>query len=77
MLVHPRLATTAIEAAKNAGLDKTRVFLFSDTISRDTHRLRDIRTTFSPTKESKRWQWPPYNAKASKEAVAVINFSSG
>lgn len=77
------------EAASKADIPPDRIFQFTDTIiEAPEHDLRDWRAVLATTvpdwrtiwaseDEASSWQWDPLKGQASKQTIAVINFSSG
>ncbi|KAI1618941.1 hypothetical protein EDD36DRAFT_45858 [Exophiala viscosa] len=72
ILAHPSLAQTAVEAGRRAGIQKDRIYLFSDHECESFGGLHDWRTaSVDPD-----FTWDPMGS-ASKTALATINYSSG
>ena len=72
ILTHPSLAQTAVEAGRRAGIQKDRIYLFSDHECESSGGLRDWRSV--PVDPN--YTWDPVGS-ASKTALATINYSSG
>lgn len=77
VLIHPTLLETGLKAAREAGIPKSRTFIFSDTPSKPTHGIRDWNEMLGSESEAQRWQWDPLEGSAAEDTVACINFSSG
>lgn len=77
LLVHPSLLKTAIEAAKEVGLPKDRVYQFSDTENSPSEGISDWRAMLGSESEGSSYRWPKLNAEQSKKTIATINYSSG
>lgn len=77
ILVHPEHVETAVEAARRAGLDKSKIFLFSDKPCQTTMGIRDWRENMAGNQsEGEAWQWDSM-AETSTTNIATINYSSG
>ncbi len=77
LLVHPSALTTALAAAKIAGLRKEHIFLFSDVDCGEIDGIRDWRSMLGTIELSQSWQWQHLTFEESKRRTAVINYSSG
>lgn len=77
VLVHPSLLETGIAAAKQAGIARDRLYLFSDRQSPSLQGVRDWHSIAASKEDAVSWQWDPLQGAQSKQTVAVINFSSG
>ncbi|RVX71590.1 hypothetical protein B0A52_03774 [Exophiala mesophila] len=73
ILSHPSLLDTALDAAQRAGLDKSRIFQFSDQPLKQVNGIRDWRDA---SVESDHYIWDPMTSSA-KTAQATVNYSSG
>jgi 4-coumarate--CoA ligase len=76
ILVHPDHAATAVEAASRVGLDKGKIFLFSDKPCGSQNGLQDFRDMVGSEQEGESWQWDPM-LETSTTDIATINYSSG
>jgi 4-coumarate--CoA ligase len=77
ILVHPDHVETAVEAARRAGLDKSKIFLFSDKPCQTKLGIRDWREDMAGSQsEGEAWQWD-HMAETSTTDIATINYSSG
>ncbi|KAI2049889.1 hypothetical protein LOZ44_003632 [Ophidiomyces ophidiicola] len=77
LLVHPSVATVAIEAAQKVGLGLDRVFLFSDEPCNPIQCLKDWRSMIGTTDQGQQWTWVPMTEQESQSALATVNYSSG
>ncbi|PSN65025.1 acetyl-CoA synthetase-like protein [Corynespora cassiicola Philippines] len=77
ILAHPTLASTAAEAARQAGLPNGRVFLFSDHPNAPTAGCQDWRSMLPPPSSASTYTFPPLSASESTTTVATVNYSSG
>ncbi|KAI1967118.1 hypothetical protein LOZ58_000613 [Ophidiomyces ophidiicola] len=77
LLVHPSVATVAIEAAQRIGLGLDRVFLFSDEPCNPIQGLRDWRSMIGTTEQGQQWTWVPMTDQESQSTLATVNYSSG
>ena len=73
ILAHPSLVETAVEAGRRAGLDKSRIFQFSD---RPCAPLKGVKDWRDVSVSSEDYSWDPMCA-TSKTTLATINYSSG
>jgi 4-coumarate--CoA ligase len=77
VLVHPDLVKTATAAAAQAGLPKTRLFLFSDQYHDPINGVQDWRTMIGTKEQGDSWEWTKLSPPESLTQVATLNFSSG
>lgn len=77
VLIHPSLLETGLKAAKEAGIPKSHIFIFSDERCEPTQGIRDWREMLGTEAEGQRWQWDLLEGKAAETTIACINFSSG
>ncbi|OAL32583.1 hypothetical protein AYO20_07893 [Fonsecaea nubica] len=76
-LVHPRHLAVALAAAKNAGLSKSRIFLFDQEPQPETEGIRDFRSILASVEDAQKWQWRRLNGDEARNTTAVLNYSSG
>ena len=77
ILVHPDHVETAVEAARRAGLDKSKIFQFSDNPCATKMGIRDWRDAMAGSeKEAETWEWDPMTETSTTD-IATINYSSG
>jgi acyl-CoA synthetase (AMP-forming)/AMP-acid ligase II len=77
VLIHPSLLDTGVAAAEKAGVNRDRLFVFSDAECETTNGVRDWRSMVASESEARSWTWDPLAGEASTQTVAAINFSSG
>ena len=77
MLVHPTMLKTAVAAAQQAGLPKSRIFQFSDEETQVVDGVPDWRQMIGSESEGEQYSWPKLSPKDSTTTVATINYSSG
>lgn len=77
IFVHPELLTTALAAAKKAGVDKSRIFLFTDKFEQTIEGVKDWRTMLGSESEGANWRWKKLRPEEALTRVATVNFSSG
>lgn len=77
LLAYPALLETAIQAAKEAGLPKDRIFQFSDKPNPTVDGVKDWREMLGSEEEAERYSWPRLSPDESTTTVATINYSSG
>ncbi|KAH4035445.1 hypothetical protein HBI80_039180 [Parastagonospora nodorum] len=77
ILAHPSLATTALAAAKGAGLPTGRVFMFSDELNAPYEGCQDWRSFLPSEAEGDAYSFPVLSAKEAVTTTATVNFSSG
>ncbi|KAH7386546.1 4-coumarate-CoA ligase [Cadophora sp. MPI-SDFR-AT-0126] len=77
LLAYPSLLKTAIQAAKEAGLPKHRVFQFSDKPNQTVDGVKDWREMLGSDEEAKGFSWPKLTPEETTKTVATINYSSG
>lgn len=77
IFAHPSLASTAVAAAKGAGLPAGRVFLFSDETNAPVEGCNDWRDILPSPAEGDAYQFPVMSEKESTTTTATVNFSSG
>jgi 4-coumarate--CoA ligase len=77
ILAHPSLATTALAAAKGAGLPAARVFLFSDEPNAPYEGCKDWRDFLPSAAEADKYEFPELSEEESTTTTATVNFSSG
>ena len=76
VFIHPALLETGVDAARQAGIPKDRLFQFDDSICETVDGVRDWRSIVATEEESDTWQWDDLGDKA-PTTIAAINFSSG
>ena len=77
ILVHPNLVKNAVAATKEAGLSKSRIFLFSDQESAPIDGVLDWRKMIGTSGQGERWQWDLFTPEQACTTIATINYSSG
>jgi 4-coumarate--CoA ligase len=77
ILAHPSMIDTALAAAEQTGLDKSRIFQFSDTYNPAWKGVLDWRAMIGTEAQGKSYQWTKMTPQESKTTVATINYSSG
>lgn len=78
MFVHPNLVSTAVEAARQAGLAKSCMFLFSEEDAVDSlSELTPWWTHFGNLEDAETWEYNKYSPIEASRTVATINYSSG
>ena len=77
MLVHPDLVEIAVEAARRAGLNMSKIFQFSDRPCSPSNGIPDWRDALAGNDaEAQAWQWDDMKDTADTN-LATINYSSG
>lgn len=76
ILAHPSVVGTAIAAASSVGLEKGRIFQFSDYPCEPLDGVFDWRAMIGNEQEGSTWKWDDM-ADTSSSTVATINYSSG
>ncbi|KEF53685.1 uncharacterized protein A1O9_10085 [Exophiala aquamarina CBS 119918] len=77
IFVHPDHVETAVEAARRAGLDQSKIFQFSDKPCQTKTGVRDWREAMAGSQsEAESWQWDSMT-ETSTTNIATINYSSG
>ena len=77
ILAHPTVIKTAVAAAAQAGIPKSRIFQFSDLDNPPIEGVRDWRHLIGSPSEGDKYSWPTLTAEESMNTVATINYSSG
>ncbi|OAA62753.1 4-coumarate-CoA ligase [Niveomyces insectorum RCEF 264] len=78
VLVHPSLVDTAVEAASQAGIPRSHLFLLSDTDNPTQAGIVDWRRGLAtPDDAAAHYRWPALAGSPATTAVATINYSSG
>lgn len=77
VLAHPTMLETALAAAEKVGLDKGRIFQFSDHYNPPHLGVNDWRSLIGTDAEGESYSWPKLSPKESVSTVATINYSSG
>lgn len=77
LFVHPELLSTALAAAKKAGIDKSRIFLFTDKFEQPIDGIKDWRTMIGTEVEGDNWRWKKLRPEEAVTQIATVNFSSG
>ncbi|PVH78549.1 4-coumarate-CoA ligase [Cadophora sp. DSE1049] len=77
LLTYPGLLRTAVQAAKETGLPKDRIFQFSDKPNQTVDGIKDWRELLGSEEEAKGYSWPKLNPEEATKTVATINYSSG
>lgn len=78
ILAHPGSMDNTLKATAQVGMTSGQVFSFSD--AQDNSLPEGVRNwdiILASESDAKSWQWPTLEGSASRETVAVINFSSG
>lgn len=69
---------SALKTASQVGMSTRQIYNFSDTpIISLPKDVRDWSTILASEYDAKSWQWPALEGAASRETIAVINFSAG
>jgi acyl-CoA synthetase (AMP-forming)/AMP-acid ligase II len=78
ILAHPGSMANTLKAVAQVGMSTNQVYSFADTegfaLPKD---VRDWRSILASEGDAESWQWPALEGAASRETIAVINFSSG
>jgi acyl-CoA synthetase (AMP-forming)/AMP-acid ligase II len=77
ILAHPTMVKTAIAAAEQAGLSKSRIYQFSDKENSTLQDVKDWRHLIGTPAEGDRYSWSKLSPQGSVNTVATINYSSG
>ncbi|KAH8817160.1 4-coumarate-CoA ligase [Xylogone sp. PMI_703] len=77
LFVHPSLLKTALEAAKQVGLPKRSIFLFSDRSVKPVEEVQDFRTMLASEDEARNWSWKHLSLQELRAQTATVNFSTG
>jgi 4-coumarate--CoA ligase len=77
ILAHPTMVKTAVGAAAQCGLPKSRIFQFSDVDNPPIEGVQDWRNLIGSPSEGDKYSWPKLTAEESVNTVAAINYSSG
>ena len=77
LLADPSVLETTLEAARQSGFPRDRIFQFSDAPVSLNGGIRDWRDMIGGEIESEAYRWPELSPSESKSTVATINFSSG
>ncbi|TAQ85354.1 hypothetical protein B7494_g6320 [Chlorociboria aeruginascens] len=77
ILAHPTTVQTAIAAASQAGLPKSRIFQFSDEENPILGGVKDWRSMLGTISDGDSYSWPQLSPQESMETVATVNYSSG
>lgn len=77
ILAHPTMVKTAVAAAHQAGLSKSRIFQFSDETNNTQNGVQDWRHLIGSEAEGNQYSWPKLSPEESVNTVATINYSSG
>ena len=76
ILAHPDHVETAVEAARRAGLDKSKIFQFSDMPCPTKMGIADLRDALAGSQqEADAWDWDPMTETSTTD-IATINYSS-
>ncbi|KAL6706989.1 hypothetical protein ACN47E_004939 [Coniothyrium glycines] len=77
ILAHPTMVTTAVEAAKGAGLPDGRVFLFSEEENASVEGCQDWRHFLPSAAEGDAYSFPILSEREAITTTATVNYSSG
>jgi 4-coumarate--CoA ligase len=77
ILSHPAVIKTAVVAAKEVGISKSRIFQFSDEENQTLDGVKDWRHLIGTPLEGEQYSWPKLSPDESVNTVATINYSSG
>ncbi|KAG4422777.1 hypothetical protein IFR04_004125 [Cadophora malorum] len=77
LLAYPALLKTVVQAAKEAGFPKDRIFQFSDKPKQSVDGIRDWREMLGSEEEANKYSWPKLSPEEATTTVATINYSSG
>ncbi|KIM99958.1 hypothetical protein OIDMADRAFT_42856 [Oidiodendron maius Zn] len=77
ILSHPDVIRTAVAAAKEVGISKSRIFQFSDQENQTLDGVKDWRHLVGTPLEGEQYFWPKLSPEESLNTVATINYSSG
>ncbi|PVH95803.1 acetyl-CoA synthetase-like protein [Periconia macrospinosa] len=77
ILAHPSLASTAVAAARKAGLPDGRISLFSDVPNTSTAECRDWTEWLPSITEADAYNFPQLSEQESTTTIATVNYSSG
>ncbi|CAI6334839.1 unnamed protein product [Periconia digitata] len=77
ILAHPSLASTAVTAARKAGLPDGRISLFSDVPNTHNMDCRDWREWLPSPNEADAYNFPYLSEEEATMTTATVNYSSG
>lgn len=78
LLAHPDSMENTLKATAQVGMPTEQIYSFSDTVANALpNGVRDWKTILASEADAKSWKWPELKGAASRETIAVINFSSG
>lgn len=77
ILSHPDVIKTAVAAAKEVGISKSKIFQFSDQENQTLDGIKDWRHLVGTPLEGEQYFWPKLSPEESVNTVATINYSSG
>jgi 4-coumarate--CoA ligase len=77
ILAHPTMVKTAVAAASQAGISKSRIFQFADFDCPTLDGVKDWRHLIGTPDQGDRYSWPKLSPHGSVNTVATINYSSG
>jgi hypothetical protein len=77
ILAHPTMVKTAVAAAAQAGVSKSRIFQFSDSENPPKDGVKDWRHLIGTSSEGQGYSWPELTPEESVTTTATINYSSG
>jgi hypothetical protein len=77
ILAHPTMVKTAIAAAEQSGLPKSRIYQFSDEENSMLQGVKDWRHLVGTPEQGEQYSWNKLSAHESENTVATINYSSG
>ncbi|RFU35301.1 hypothetical protein B7463_g1048, partial [Scytalidium lignicola] len=75
--VQPNLIKTALEAAKQVGLPKSSIFLFSEKPVQSIDGVHDFRSMLASEEEARDWSWKYLSPEEIRTQIASVNFSTG
>ncbi|KHO11198.1 hypothetical protein MAA_11276 [Metarhizium robertsii ARSEF 23] len=77
VLAHPAVLDRAIAACDMVGIQKDRIFQFSDEVEPTRNGIEDWTCMLGTPQQAENWSWPLLTSKESTQTIATINYSSG